>query len=197
MVVVWLTKGYDRHMTAPSSPTQDRTRRVILLAAIQVLGANRSAGIRHVADGADVARSTVHRYFPDRAALERGLDEFVEAEYDAVIAESRLDDGSGLEAILRFGSEIFDRLDVFGWWFLLQTEDVKEEAPALLAVAARGAADGSLDPTQPDWWVMDTLWSLLYSSHLALRAHRLTRGEVRDLFARSLRRAIAADGDGA
>lgn len=179
-------------MSDALSPTQDRTRRLVVQAAITVLSANRSAGMRQVADAAGVARSTVHRYFPDRAALEQGIDELVQAEYDQVVAGARLGEGAGLEALLRLGTELFDRLDVFGWWFLLHHDEPDEEEPELLEVAGRGIADGSLDPEQPAWWVVDTLWSLLFSAHLALRAGRITRSEVRELFVRSLRRSIAA-----
>ncbi|MFH7322476.1 TetR/AcrR family transcriptional regulator [Aeromicrobium sp. HA] len=178
-------------MDEPLTPAQDRTRRTILRAAVRVLSANRSAGIREVAEEADVARSTVHRYFPDRPALESAIDAFVEAEYADVAAGARLDEGSGLDALLRFGSELFDGLDVFGWWFLLHHDEPDDE-PLLLGVARRGISDGSIDGEQPAWWVADTLWSLLHSSHLALQTREVSRGEVRALLMHSLRRAVAA-----
>ncbi|WP_087624109.1 helix-turn-helix domain-containing protein [Aeromicrobium sp. PE09-221] len=178
-----------------TTPAQDRTRRTILLAAIRVLGSNRRASMREIGEAADVARSTVHRYFADRPALEAAVGSFVEEEYGRIAENARPQDGTGLEALMRLATELFDRLDVVGWWFLMpedeQSPDAPEEDEIVSAIVDRGHADGSIDPVLPSAWVSDLLWSLLYSANAHTRFPRHTRGEVRSLFLHSLRKSVA------
>ena len=178
-----------------STPTQDRTRRAILLAAIRVLGSNRRASMREIGEAADVARSTVHRYFADRPALEAAVGSFVEEEYDRIAEDARPQDGTGLEALMRLATELFDRLDVVGWWFLMPEDELiienLDDDEVVGAIVERGHADHSIDSVLPGAWVSDVLWSLLYSANARTRSTTHTRGEVRDLFLHSLRKSVA------
>ncbi|MBM9465442.1 TetR/AcrR family transcriptional regulator [Aeromicrobium sp. YIM 150415] len=180
-----------------STPTQDRTRHAILLAAIRVLGSNRRASMREIGEAAEVARSTVHRYFADRPALEAAVGSFVEEEYARTAEEARPQDGTGLEALMRLATELFDRLDILGWWFLMpedeQVLDALEEDEIVGTIVDRGHADHSIDPALPGAWISDLLWSLLYSANAHTRFAVHTRGEVRSLFLHSLRKSVAAD----
>ena len=64
------TRCYFWWMTVDSETgTRGRTRKAILDAAIRVLAADPSASLGQIADAADVGRTTLHRYFPDRAEL--------------------------------------------------------------------------------------------------------------------------------
>ncbi len=178
-----------------STPTQDRTRRAILLAAIRVLGSNRRASMREIGEAAEVARSTVHRYFADRPALEAAVGSFVEEEYAQIAEDARPREGTGLEALMRLATELFDRLDILGWWFLMPEDEQAledlEEDEVVAALVERGHADHSIDPVLPGAWVSDMLWSLLYSANARTRSAAQTRGEVRSLFLHSLRKSIA------
>ena len=59
------------------SATKVRTRRAILDAAVGALARDASASLAEVASAAGVGRTTVHRYFPERADLLRALIGFL------------------------------------------------------------------------------------------------------------------------
>lgn len=192
--------SYDRTM---STAVRERTRTAILHAAIRVLSHNRSAGFRDIAAEAGVARSTVHRYFADRAALLAGLAGFVDDEYERVVLESRLEEDSGLEAMLRLTTGLVDRLDVFGWWLqpfdddasgsestdtASETDDLYD--PAIDAVVARGHDDGSIDPQLPSAWINTLLWSMLYSVNALYQYVPMTLGEARAHLLRTMEKSL-------
>ena len=61
-------------MAAPLSTEggpRTRTRRAILEAAMVVLAENGTASLADIASAAEVGRSTLHRYFPERSGKER------------------------------------------------------------------------------------------------------------------------------
>ncbi len=61
------------------SGPRERTRKAILDAAMTVLADNPSASLTDIAAAADVGRSTVHRYYPERTDLLRALARHVHA----------------------------------------------------------------------------------------------------------------------
>src|ERR1051325_1928203 len=85
-----------------------RTRQAILEAAVTVLSRRPTATLSDVADAAQVGRTTVHRYFPDRASLEDALSLHLLAQIRGAAGRARLDEGTGREAVLRVGRELFD-----------------------------------------------------------------------------------------
>lgn len=187
-----------------TTPVAQRTRRAILLAAIRVLAANHSASTAEIAAEAGVARSTVHRYYPDRATLVSALHQFVGGEYARAIEAARLDEGTAREALVRLATELVDHLDVFGWWMNElaldpETGDAAVASPEgqvcdedLHRVVARGREDGSLDPRLPAEWVTMLLWSMLYSVQGLQSVTAYSHGEARSLLILSLDKAVAA-----
>ena len=65
-----------------------RTRKAILDAAMTVLADNPAAPLADIATAADVGRSTVHRYFPERIDLIRALAVHVHALSSAAIEQA-------------------------------------------------------------------------------------------------------------
>lgn len=191
--------SYDLTM---STAVRERTRTAILHAAIRMLSHNRSAGFRDIAAEAGVARSTVHRYFADRTALLAGLAGFVDDEYERVVRESRLEEDSGLEAMLRLATGLVDRLDVFGWWLqpfddapgtestdtASETDDLYD--PQIDAVVARGHDDGSIDSQLPSVWINTLLWSMLYSVNALYQHVPMTLGEARAHLLRTMKKSL-------
>ena len=55
--------------TEIATGARGRTRKAILDAAIGVLATDPAASLGQIADAADVGRTTLHRYFPERADL--------------------------------------------------------------------------------------------------------------------------------
>lgn len=189
--------------TPELSRTQQRTRTALLRAGIEVLSSDPSAPLGEVAERAGVARSTLRRYFPDKKALAAAITAFVGAEHDEALRRANLSEGTGLEAIRRVALELMDRLDVLAWFMgggLMIDDDVDLKDPswaapeqAVLDTAARGIADGSIDPAMSPAWVESLLWSVLYSAHHAPSAAEVTATEARSQALRSLVKALAAD----
>lgn len=169
------------------SPTRERTRRAILLAAIDLLSRSPRASLGAVADHAGVARSTLHRYYADRDALNHAIEEFVEEEYQAAIARARLDEGVGVDALMRLVAEFFEILDALTWWLggahmamvldraaspdlEAEAAEVSAEDPALLALVERGREDGTIDAELSTDWIVGAMWAMIYASWAAQRA---------------------------
>ena len=187
------------------SPTRERTRRAIVLAALEVLSGNPRASLADIADRAGVARSTLHRYYADRAALLRNIGAFVEGEYAAVLSRARIDEGTGFEAFERLASELLDALDTFSWWMgamqaaavdnpeLIEEAFTHDEEDVEIAdIIVRGRRDGTIDPLLDSRWASTVLWSTLYATWTLAKAGAVTRAEARTQCLRSLLRAIAA-----
>ncbi|MGC4938126.1 TetR/AcrR family transcriptional regulator [Kribbella sp. DT2] len=83
------------------SGSRSRTRRAILDAAVRVFAQRRAASLADVAAEAQVARSTLHRYFPDRAELVQALADDLLAAFDRVITEAETAKGPAREALQR------------------------------------------------------------------------------------------------
>jgi AcrR family transcriptional regulator len=83
------------------SGSRSRTRRAILDAAVRVFAQRRAASLADVAAEANVARSTLHRYFPDRAELVQALADDLLDVFERVIAEAETDKGPAREALQR------------------------------------------------------------------------------------------------
>ncbi|MEU6700406.1 TetR/AcrR family transcriptional regulator [Pseudonocardia sp. NPDC046786] len=178
------------------SPTRERTRRAILRAAIGALSCNPGAALGEIAETAGVARSTLHRYYPDRAALSAGVEAFVTAEYSDAIRRARPDDGTGLAAYTRLCAELIDGREIFAWWLRGETE---EETPAesdddrlVAGIVHRGHADGSIDRELDADWLVGHIWCGLFAAfHLPEPAGRSPR-ETREMCLRTLVKTAAA-----
>lgn len=179
---------------AQESATRERTRTAILTAGIATLTERPAASMGDIAEAAGVARSTLHRYYPDRAALRSAIAAHVSAEYDAALDRARLQDGTGMEAFTRLVGELLENLHVFTWW--MYTENVAEEASDFDTeqrtedAIIRGHADGTIDPRMPADWLIAMVWSALYSidqaAPLVNGQPRRTLREARELAQRSL-----------
>ncbi|WP_435061755.1 TetR/AcrR family transcriptional regulator [Amycolatopsis thermoflava] len=70
---------------------RDRTRSAILSAAATLLGRDYQAKLAEIANAAGVGRTTLHRYFPDRATL-------IKAAVEDSVADAAIDQGPALDA---------------------------------------------------------------------------------------------------
>ncbi|WP_049578557.1 TetR/AcrR family transcriptional regulator [Streptomyces sp. SBT349] len=172
---------------APSAPgTLARTRRAILDAAIRVFAEDRAAPLGEVAKAAGVGRSTLHRYFPDRAALVRGLLDDCTETIEQALAEAALDQGPLSESFRRLLRAFFDvgpRVDFLFNEPLLSAEDWTSpswEAAHLPAAILfeRGKAEGFFAPEMDVEWFFRILWYMMAAGWEAVSEGALARHEA-------------------
>jgi AcrR family transcriptional regulator len=188
--------------SAPESGSRARTRRAILDAAVRVLAENSAASLGEVAAAAGVGRTTVHRYFPERADLLAALTADLLERVEVATARARLDDGTAVQALERLCQAYFDlgegMLLSFNEPQLFRNKEWEEESEsdrALLRVVERGHVEGTIDPALPAQWVQNVLWSLLYSAWTHARWENVPEHDALALCLTSLRKMLAVPND--
>ncbi|GIG96891.1 TetR family transcriptional regulator [Plantactinospora mayteni] len=189
----------DRSTIDVESRARARTRRAILDAAITVLSQHSTASLGDVADAAGVGRTTLHRYFPERADLLTALSTDVLARIDSAAERAQPDRGPAPDALERMCQEFFELGDILMCVFsqpeLVNTtawEECSEADKALIRLVERGHAEGTLDPALDPIWVQQVLWSTLYAAWQHTREHGVSKHRALDLCLRSLRKVVAA-----
>jgi len=182
----------------PARGARSRTRRAIVAAAVELLCHRPASSLGEIADAASVGRTTLHRYFPERADLLRAiggesLDGIRQAQ-----ARARLDEGTGRDALSRLARELFDLGDllmlVFNEPTLMAQPEWRESGATdreLSAVVERGHRDGTIDPSLPPLWVQSILWSMLYAAWSLARDSGRSRHDALGLLLRSLDGAVS------
>ncbi|OXM74649.1 MULTISPECIES: TetR/AcrR family transcriptional regulator [Amycolatopsis] len=152
--------------------TRDRTRSAILDAAATVLGRDYQAKLAEIADAAGVGRTTLHRYFPDRATLIEATIEDSVAAIESAVGDAAIDQGPALDAMRRLVAAMLsvgDRLVfLFGDPRVLAEHDPDGSPPPddpLIALIERGQADGVFDPALTPQWIQRVLWALVYTGY--------------------------------
>ncbi|GEK21815.1 TetR/AcrR family transcriptional regulator [Cellulomonas xylanilytica] len=177
-----------------------RTRKAILDAAVRALAQDPAASLGQIADAADVGRTTLHRYFPDRAELLAAVAQEAGQQLSDAAGRARLDDGPGLDALLRSCQTLLQLGDLLTLMF---SEVVSIEAcgselgftQALDDACARGLADGTLDTRLTAGWVQGVLWSSLYLGWSELREGTTPSHDVVSQLLLTVRKALAAPAD--
>ncbi|MFY1690696.1 TetR/AcrR family transcriptional regulator [Plantactinospora sp. WMMB782] len=187
--------------TDAESRVRARTRRAILDAAITVLAQHSTASLGDVADAAGVGRTTLHRYFPERADLLTALSTDVLARIDAAAERAEPERGPAPDALERMCQEFFELGDILMCVFsqpeLVNTptwEECSEADRTLLRLVRRGHAEGTLDPALDPAWVQQVLWSMLYAAWQHTRENSVSKHRALDLCLRSLRKVVAPPG---
>ncbi|MEU4694719.1 TetR/AcrR family transcriptional regulator [Actinoplanes sp. NPDC023714] len=157
-----------------------RTRQAILDAAITVFARNPAAPLGDVAVAAGVGRTTLHRYYADRAELIVALRSEALSRLSAARERARIGDDTAGDAVRRLGQEYFDLGDVLSLLFNEQVSFDSPEGcdPEFSAMVARGHADGTIDPSLPADWVQSLLWAQLYAGWSYMAEQRVSRHEA-------------------
>lgn len=189
--------------SAPSEEetrTRARTRRAILDAAVDVLGENRAAPLSQVAIRAGVARSTLQRYFPERADLITALGDYANELANEATERARTTEGTAIEAFSRLVSEYFALRKVsllaFAGDDTVEEQDEEECGPsdlALYELVERGHEDGTIDPRITPLWAQQLLWSSLYAGWLYVTAAKVPAFEAHNMCLLSLVKALARE----
>jgi AcrR family transcriptional regulator len=179
--------------------TRARTRRVILDAAVDVLGENRAAPLSQVAVRAGVARSTLQRYFPERADLMTALGDYSEELANEATERARTTEGPAIEAFSRLASEYF-ALRKISMLAFSGDDDVQEAGDdcgpsdlALYELVERGHEDGTIDPRITPLWAQQLLWSSLYAGWVYVTSARVPVFEAHNMCLLSLVKAVGRE----
>ncbi|MGK5741129.1 TetR/AcrR family transcriptional regulator [Micromonospora sp. URMC 103] len=183
---------------AQVSGSRARTRQAIVEAAIDLLGRNPAASLADIAVAAEVGRTTLHRYFADRADLLRAVSAEASARLTRATTQARMVEGTGASAVRRLCQEYFDLGAVLSVLFnesLLSAEGGWSGSggcdPAFAAMVERGHRDGTIDPDLPVDWVQSLIWSQLYAGWSYQTETGASRHEVLRLILRTVDGAIA------
>lgn len=195
----------------PSTETgvRARTRRAIINAAITTWAKTPTAPLGDIAAAAEVGRTTLHRYFPERADLVAAIARHCDDAVRASASRARLTEGDAVAAVLRLTQEYFDLGDLLSVlfftpgvyqedsWCITPDADAASAIgtvdPDLAAVVARGHSDGSIDPQMSALWIQNLLWATLYTALTLVASSDITRLDALALTVRTLRRAIVPD----
>lgn len=161
-----------------------RTRAAIMEAALVVLGRDAQASLADVAAAADVGRTTLHRYFPERADLLRAVARQVAQRSLQAIERAEPHTGP-IEAVLRRIVE--EHLELGPILMYLYTEPVLHADPVIVAemttmeegideILAR--PDANLNPQLSRAWVRRTFWGLLYAGWETAKNGEMTRHQI-------------------
>ena len=179
------------------SGTRVRTRRAILDAAVSALTRNPQAALADIAVVANVGRSTVHRYFPERSDLLAAIGVDATEKIAAATVRARLGESSAPDALTRLVQEYFElgdllllvinRPDMFdiGDW------DTETDADrALILTIKRGHVEGTVDTKLDPEWIQHLLWGLLFSSWELTRLARAPKHHALSQCVYTLAKAI-------
>lgn len=195
------TRCYRLHVEADlSTGTRGRTRKAILDAAVRVLAEDPGASLGQIADAAEVGRTTLHRYFPDRAELVAAVMQEAGERLGAAAVRARLDEGPGLDALLRACQALLQLGDLLTLMFtdVVPIDTCGAEhgfSQALDGACTRGLADGTLDPRFTPAWLQSAMWSLIYLGWSELREGTTPPHEVVSQLLLTVGKALAAPAD--
>jgi AcrR family transcriptional regulator len=174
-----------------------RGRVSLLDVAAEVLVADPGASLAEVAEAAGIGRTTLHKHFATRDDLIRAVglraldlwEEAVAKVPDGEVPDSEVPDSEvphgaadesdgGLGALISAMIPIGPQL-AFLWRTPAFDHDTEFKArwgtveERGLDVLRRGRATGILAANVPDWWLLSSLYSLIYCAAESLRAGRL------------------------
>lgn len=176
---------------ATHSGPRERTRKAILDAAMTVLADQPTASLSDIAAAADVGRSTVHRYYPERTDLLRALARHVHGLSNAAI--DRADPTHGpADAALRRVVEC--QLDLGPIVIFVYSEPTILADPELAAYLDTGDEAivevlnrASVDrPEYPPGWARRVFWALLDAGYEAAKQDGTPRHQIVDAIMTSL-----------
>ncbi|WP_226655882.1 TetR/AcrR family transcriptional regulator [Leifsonia sp. LS1] len=176
-----------------STPAQRRAVAAILDTARQLLPSAPASSLIDIAAAAQVSRSTLYRYFPDRTALVKGLAVQAYAEADEAVRRMLALDLAPLvtlrkvvEAHLALGPTMMflyadpSISDDDEFWASLRREG--DPVDVLLArVRVADAEDGMTAS-----WLQRSYWGLLYVGWESMAEQELSASEAAELVVRSL-----------
>ncbi|MFH8477197.1 TetR/AcrR family transcriptional regulator [Streptomyces sp. NPDC018000] len=185
---------------------KNRTERAIVAAAARTWAGDRAATLPQIAQAAEVGRTTLHRYFPERDGLVRAAVEYALESVAGAIAEAEPSKGHPVEAMRRVVAALASVSEaimfVFGDQSLVRevVPTVEPDLPTphdpVLDLIRRGQADGVFDDQLAPEWIQQVLWGLSYTAFEQVTQGALAKFDVAATVTRTLERGITThDGD--
>jgi AcrR family transcriptional regulator len=192
-------------MTDADTGLRARTRRAILDAAFAALIKNPSATLGDVAATAGVGRTTIHRYFPERAALLSAMGQDVLDKINTATLKARPEEGPAIGVLDRLCQEYFELGDYLMLAYMEpkmrayvepepaspEREEESETDRVVIEVIERAHHEGSVDPTMPARWIYELIWTLMYTAWQHVKEAGVPRHEALTLCLRSLHKLLA------
>ncbi|GAA4032320.1 TetR/AcrR family transcriptional regulator [Allokutzneria multivorans] len=187
--------------TTRESGSRNRTRRAILDAAITLLATRPQASLAEVAEAAEVGRSTLHRYFPERTELLSAVVEDSLAQLTVAVSTAELHRGTPAEALRRITHAYFELSPVLLVLFgehLIDTRkdligDLDEVDAPVFELLERGQREGYFDNGVSAEWLNRVLWSVVYTGIAACAEGAMTRHAALESITRTVERGTRAD----
>jgi AcrR family transcriptional regulator len=181
-----------------TSHTWNRTERAILTAATSVWARDRTATLPQIAQAAEVGRTTLYRYFPEREGLVRTATEFALDAVATAIAEAEPEKGQPLAAMRRVVAALASVSDailfVFGDQTVVRdpgpTADVPAPHDPVIELIRRGQADGVFDSQLSAEWIQQVLWGVAYTAFEQVEHGTLAKFDVTTTVTRTLEHGI-------
>ncbi|WP_328407359.1 TetR/AcrR family transcriptional regulator [Streptomyces violaceus] len=182
------------------SGARGRTRRAILGAAASVLSRRRDATLADIAAAADVGRSTLQRYFPDREMLLSAVVEDSLHRLDESLKEARIGQGPPLQGLRRLVVAMLDVGDhvlfLYGDPRITQAVAARggpdPAAGEIGLLIGRGQAEGLLDTEVSVEWIEHVLWAHVCAGCMAVSGGTLPRHGASAWVIRTLENGIGA-----
>ncbi|MGW1408321.1 TetR/AcrR family transcriptional regulator [Streptomyces sp. NPDC002403] len=185
-----------------ASSARSRTERAIVTAAVSVWARDRAATLPQIAEAAEVGRTTLHRYFPEREGLVRAAVEHALESIGGAIAEAEPHQGHPLAAMRRVVAALASVSEaimfVFGDQSLLR-DVVPTADPALptphdpvIELIRRGQAEAVFDDQLTAEWIQQVLWAVSYTAFEQVEQGTLAKFDLTATVARTLERGITA-----
>ena len=174
------------------------TKRPLLDIVAEVLVAQPGASLAEVAHAAGISRTTLHKHYATREELVRAVGlratEIWEQAVDRVADEPGTEAGlrellaamieNGAQLTFLFRNPILDEDHEL-------TERYTEAEKRCLAVLNRARDQGLLAPS-PDWWLLQTVYALVYTASEAVQYGKLAPLDAPDLALRTLLHGLGA-----
>ncbi|MCK2244032.1 MULTISPECIES: TetR/AcrR family transcriptional regulator [unclassified Crossiella] len=183
------------------SGSRSRTRKAILDAAVTVLAQRSTASMAEIADAAEVGRSTLHRYFPERSELMTAIFRMTVERLGTALAEAKLAEGTAAEALRRAVHAYFELTPALiqvcsegqqrnedGW--LNAAFDLADRP--VVALIARAQAEGYLDQSISPEWIYKVLWWNVFAGIEATGEGLMGKHQAAESVIRLLERGLLA-----
>ncbi|AIY48646.1 TetR/AcrR family transcriptional regulator [Mycolicibacterium fortuitum] len=176
---------------ATHSGPRERTRKAILDAAMTVLADQPTASLSDIAAAADVGRSTVHRYYPERTDLLRALARHVHELSNAAIDRADPTHGPADAALRRVVESQLDLGPIVIFVYSEPTILADPELAAYLDTGDEAIVEvlnrASVDrPEYPPGWARRVFWALLDAGYEAAKQDGTPRHQIVDAIMTSL-----------